>query len=126
MVTGLRFRFAHQELLTHLNERTEHHNKRAETKQAQLPKLKQMLEDIKNNRFNPSEAPDPNDEDLCQTIATYNKSPYAFNSESPVEQLERDIAAHQKKARTFRLLAEHLFEEYYDLAESDLKQLEMV
>jgi hypothetical protein len=114
MIEGFKIRVASKELRDTLLDRAEYHRNRAETKQVELPKLREAMEMIKA-------AP-------AESVAHFNKASasYAFDPADAIENLERDIKDHHNKAIVFRFFADHLFDDDYTLGEQDMIRLELV
>ncbi len=117
MIDGLRIKVGHEELADHLRERAEHHRKRAAEKTAKLPKLREAMDELKaaNNAAG-------------QSLGQMSKSNaiYASDPDSVVEKLEQDIKYHKNTALVFDYFASHLFPDVYNLAEADLKRLQIL
>lgn len=117
MIDGLKIRVTSRELTLHMNDRASYHAGRADVKEGELPAIKDALDKMKAGL-------DP------ATVSMMNKtgvsSSYNLNPADTIEQLERDIRDHRNKALAFRYLACHLFDEDYNLSESDLKRLEIL
>lgn len=112
MVKGLRIKVSSNELKTALLEKAAYHGTRRDEKQVQLPQLKSILEKVRSGAA------------VSQAQLAKN-STYGFN-EDAVERLETDIANHNNKAIAFTYLAEHLYDDDYDLDESDLVRLDIL
>ena len=111
MIDGLKLKVPHSELREHCIGRSKYHQERAELKKAELPKVAEAMDAIKNTG-------DGN------TVITMSKSGY--KTEDPVQDLKDDIRDHEKKAMVFQYFADHLFEEDYNLGEEDLRRLEIL
>lgn len=101
MIKGLRFKLTASELKERLTKRAAHHTERANEKEAELPNLKSSLELL--------------------LVLLHHLDP-----DEPVKELEQDIRHHRNSAVSFLYMAEHLFEEDYDLDENDLIRLEIL
>jgi len=113
-VVGLKVRMATTELAVHLRTRSEHHKQRANEKESQLPKLREAADAIRPKH--------------AANVSNFGKgaSAYAFDGDSAVEQVERDIADHRNKSVAFAFLSEHLFGQDYCLDQNDLISLEIL
>ncbi len=118
MIQGLKFKFTSSELKQHMVDRALHHTGRADAKAAELPALREVAEKLKAGK---TEAP---------TEAAGKMSNAMFGGagdvESAIDTIEREVREHRNKAVAFRLFAEHLFAEDYDLGEADLVRLELL
>lgn len=117
MIEGLKIRVTSKELNAHMTARADYHATRADTKEHELPGIKDAMAKLKSG-LNP------------EAVAVMNKtgmsSGYNLDPEGTVEALERDIRDHRNKALAFRYLGDHLFDEDYNLSEADLKRLEIL
>lgn len=112
LVPGQQFCMSAAELKKHLEGRAAYHRSRAESKSAELPKLKEAAEAIKK---------------LPQEFANKsNSSNYNFRGEDAIESLEADIKRHKQSAAKFTWMAGHLFDDDYCLNWGDLSNLEIV
>lgn len=116
MIEGLKLKVPCSELKSHCEQRAEHHAGRADTKEAELPKLREAIDAIKTH----AEA---------TTVGQMTKSVItskAYHMDDPVGDLEKDIADHRNKALVFTFFSTHLFDDDYTLTESDLQRLEIL
>lgn len=113
MIKGLQFRITSKELNEHLVARAGYHRERADSKEAELPQLKETLSKIKNTK-------------PALHISGKSAANYQMDPDSPIEELETDIRNHRNSALSFDFMAQHLFEEDYDLNESDFIRLELL
>ncbi len=118
MIDGLRIKVGHEELADHLRERADYHRKRAADKTAKLPKLKEAMEELKaaNNTTGQS----------AGQMSKFSNAIYSSDPDSVVEKLEQDIKYHKNTALVFDYFASHLFPDVYNLAEADLKRLQIL
>lgn len=116
MIQGFRLKFTSDELKTHLRDRVDHHEGRAITKESELPALRSAAEKLKVSIEAPARASDK--------FGSSNGSGPDVNS--AIENLEDQVRDHRNKAAVFRLFADHLFAEDYDLTENDLFRLEFL
>lgn len=112
MIKGLRLRISSLELQEGMRERAKYHDQRAQTKSGDLPELRKIMESMKHS---PATA-----------VSNMSKGNYQMDNSNPVEALEADIRGHHQKAIAFRYMADHLFDEDYDLDENDLIRLEIL
>ncbi len=115
MIDGLKIRVPSPELKKHMTERAGYHTGRADTKEKELPGIRDAMEKI-GTALNP------------QAVSHMNKmsASYSLDPESTIENLENDIRDHRNKALAFHFLASHLFDEDYNLNEADLRRLEIL
>lgn len=114
-VEGLRFRVKAEELRTHCAAKALYHSERAADKLKAMPELLKSMEVINESIV------------AKQSAARFsNKSSYAFDSESPAEELDKDIKKHQAKTAMFQWYAEHIFDGEYSLVAAELATLELV
>ncbi len=104
MITGLHIELSSEELKQHIQERADHHKKRAEWYSQQAAQLQEGQE---------PRQPDP-DED------------HHSRSYDPLQGLLTKVNEHRYKMVFFRFLADHIIpNEKYRLSESDLARLEI-
>lgn len=115
MIEGLKFKVTRQELQVHLRARADYHSKRADTKEAEIPKLQQILETVA-----------PQKAGLAQIVSNKSRQSYNFDPEDQIENIRLDILSHRNTAAAFAWMADHLFDEDYELQESDLRRLELL
>lgn len=115
MIEGFKLKVTSAELKTHCETRAKHHTGRADTKEAELPKLQAAMDAIKTH----AEA---------TNVSQMTKSGISnsYHMDDPVGDLEKDIADHRNKALVFSFFANHLFDDDYTLLESDLQRLEIL
>ncbi len=116
MIKGLRFLLTSSELKDHLTARASYHTSRADTKEAELPQLRETLEKV--TKLQPAQ--------LVSNFSKGGRSSYGLDPEDTLTQLENDIRDHRNRALAFAFLSEHLFNDEYDLERSDLVQLEIL
>ncbi len=119
MITGFRLRVPCAELVKHCRDRAAYHLGRAEAKNAELPKLREAMEQLKAATIT----------GLPTSVSRMTKGAAAYQSTDPedlITNLEGDIRTHQNKSLVFDYFATHLFEEDYDLGEADLQRLEIL
>lgn len=129
MIKGLRYKLTSGELRLHFKGRADYHSKRADAKEAEVPSLRDQIPQLKETlekvtKFQPS----PELTHMNKSMASYHLDPESAvdSLEKALEQLERDVRDHRNKATAFSFLADHLFEEDYDLEQSDLVSLEIL
>jgi len=109
MIKGLRLKITSKELKDHCLERAKYHVSRADKsrqeKKKALQDLREALEKVKGQKHL----------EMATAVLLHGQ----------IESLERDIREHNNKVLVFRYYAEHLFDEDYDLEESDLVKLEI-
>ncbi len=113
MIKGLRFKLTAAELKERLTKRAEYHTERASEKEQELPNLRSTLEKIKVTK-------------PIANVSAKSMANYHLDTDEPVKELEQDIRNHRNSAVSFLYMAEHLFEEDYDLDENDLIRLEIL
>lgn len=117
LVEGFKLKVTKNELADHCRKRAEHHRKRAADKEAELPRLTEVMESLKGQGKR-----------LATTISNFSKQSGGYNLdvEHPVENLEKDIQDHRNKAIVFEWFAEHLLPFDYVLDENALIRLEIL
>ena len=121
MIEGLKFKVPAAELRQHCTDRAAYHKTRAEQKSAEMPKLREALDALKN----PGAA-----ESTPESIAFANKAlrstGYHADPQDIVDKYEADIRDHRNKALLFGFYSEHFFDEDYTLMDRDLIHLEIL
>ena len=116
MIEGLKLLVRSVELKTHCELRSEYHRKRADEKEAQLPKLRESLEVLRGSGL------------PATSYSNMNKGSQAYHldPDDPIKDLEKDIQDHRNKSLVFEFFAGHLFDDDYTLKEDDLQRLELL
>lgn len=116
MIKGFRVKVTSAELQTHLVARAAYHRGEAAKSEKELPELKATA--VRLNATVPATT-------VSGKGYNYSNAP-GTDVESAIEQLEADIKSRLGKALAFDYLSTHLFDEDYDLDESDLIRLEIL
>ena len=114
MIEGFRVRVTHAELEKHCLDRSAYHHDRADTKEKELPALKESYERVTSHNQNPD------------IMSGMNKTGMSYRMEDPIPQLEQDIRHHRNLALVFGFYAGHLFDEDYNLTADNLRRLEII
>ena len=119
MVIGFRLKFTAEELGEHLRARAEYHDGRATLKEGELPALRTVLETIRRGGANPP---------TVAKMGGKGSSSYSGGVDvgDAIDGIEEQVRDHRNKSLVFKLFAEHLFAEDYDLQEADLIRLEIL
>lgn len=117
MIVGLRLRFTPEELKSHMAGRSRYHRDRADLKEKELEKAKEIA-----NALKASQQP----EDVTKMAKGYSHTSNASSAEDLVESLETAVRDHRNKALAFDCFSLHLMDEDYDLGEADLVRLEVL
>lgn len=127
MIEGLKLKLTASELKNHFQKRVTHHKGRADEKEGLLPTLRDALQKIKGAKdLHEVECGQKAQSWLDETIGGSLNSGYRIDSQSILENLQKDIKSHRNKMGKFAFLATHLFEEDYTLTEADLIKLEFI
>lgn len=109
---GLLFRVSNTALRAHCAERAGYHARRADEKEAEIPKLRESLEVVGKQGVN--------------VAPKYANSVSRIDVDSAIEHVEHEIRAHRARAARFEWFASHLFAGDYSLSVSELNELELL
>ncbi len=114
MIKGLRIRISSGELKEHMLARSAYHKSRADEKETVvLPdviKAREALETI----------------GAAKSVANMSKGGYNFDPKDQIDDLKQDIENHRNRSFMYEWLANHLFDDEYDLEETDLRRIEIL
>lgn len=117
MIEGLKIKVTAAELQQHCQDRATYHAGRADSKEAELPSLREALEKIKATGGRAA--------DTLARMSGKSETCH-LDPDDPLGALENDIRDHRNKALVFGFFASHLFDEDYVLQEVDLIRLEIL
>ena len=133
-VPGLIFEVSPERLRKHLLERAVYHVGKAEVKDAEIPKLEQLVSDLEAavDRIKGVSGGPSTQANLAASLKSMSARNYNFQGddeakalEQQIEALRNDVKDHQNKAATFRFLAESVWDAIYALTWEDLGRLEL-
>ena len=118
MIQGFHLRFTSEELRQHMVDRAAHHVARAIIKESEIPSLREVQDKIKAGTSAPEKA---------AGMGKFSNSTVGTSDvQQAIESLESEVRDHRNKSIVFKLFAEHLYAEDYDLQEADLVRLEIL